>query len=152
MNIDIVSFYVILCFYCKYIFIAWLLVWLHQLSLCSMSPMTTAKLNVQYSHQSSPPRVWSGQTCGDLFVRWWQDGQMLPGSLAWPESTGWPEVFTSCFTPLLRLTQTTAGGWCVPVIRGSDDMAMCFLSGGTSQNREADVCEREPHTSNLLPH
>lgn len=77
---------------------------------------------------------------------------MLPESLAWPESTGWPEVFTSCFTPLLRLTQTTAGGQCVPVIRGSDDMAMCFLSGGTFQNREADVSEREPHTSNLLPH
>lgn len=75
---------------------------------------------------------------------------MLPGSLAWP--TGWPEVFTSCFTPLLRLTQTTAGGQFVPVIRGSDDMAMCFLSGGTFQNREADVSEREPHTSNLLPH
>lgn len=77
---------------------------------------------------------------------------MLPGSLAGPESTGWPEVFTSCFTPPLRLTQTTAGGQCVPVVRGPDDTAMCSLSVGTFQDREADVSEREPHTCILLPH
>ncbi len=90
------------CVYCKYIFIAWLLVWLHQLSLCSEShDHSQAERSIQSSVIPAEGLVGTdlwGSVCE--MVAGWPDAA---GSLAWPESTGWPEVFTSCFTPLLRL-------------------------------------------------